>query len=163
MRLLGLAALALLAGCGEGMADTTRWEERQAAIDPPMLWRVRVLDGAVPSNPVEVCADTIMLNGFLEPMPTFDGARCEPLDGRRSVGADRRLVCRSAGARYAVASQRSGDPASDFTVRFTVRRLGGEGGYRQTRRYERLGRCPEGWRVGAHTDQQGRRMRDARW
>jgi hypothetical protein len=161
MKALGPLALLLLAGCGP--VDTTRWQERQAAIDPPMLWRVRVVGGPVASNPVEVCADSIMHAGFMEPMPTLDGQRCQPVDGRRALGPDRRLVCQSQGRRYAVTSHLAGDPDAAFTVRFAVQPLGRDGAYEQTRRYERLGRCPAGWRVGAHTDQQGRRHADARW
>lgn len=158
-----IAAVVLLTACDSGVTDVHRWKQRQAAIDPPMLWRVEVLDGAAPSKPVEVCADAIIRNGFLEPMPSFDGLRCEPVGGRRATGSVRRLACEAGGRRYAVLSRTNGDPEQAFTTWFSVSPLHGPGASSQTRRYVRLGRCPSGWRIGAHTDQQGRRRPDSRW
>ena len=37
--------------------------------------------------------------------------------------------------------------------------MSGEGGYSQTRRYQRIGECPRDWNVGDSTDQQGRHVK----
>lgn len=167
--MIGRAALLLsvasLAACGEdALLDTSRWEARQARIDPPMLWRVEALDGGAGSGPVQVCADSAMMAGFAQPMPEFDGRKCVPIDEPLQDGTGRTLVCETAGRRFAVASKAAGDLARAYTVRVSVRPLrSGAGGYTQTRRYERLGRCPDGWRVGEHTDQQGRRRAESRF
>lgn len=162
LRGASLILLLGLGGCGEALTDSSRWERRQATIDPPALWRVRALDAAAPSRPVQVCADSAVRAGFVDPMPEFDGRPCERKRDPVLNGPRRRTLCKTHGRSFAVESSVEGDLERAFTVRFSVQPLQGEGAaYGQTRRYERLGPCPGGWRVGEHTDQQGRRLPSA--
>jgi len=59
-------------------------------------------------------------------------------------------------------STRTVGPANNFEVELRVTTLGSgqEASFTQTRRYTRLGPCPEGWKVGDKTDRFGRRSND---
>lgn len=162
LSLLLSAVLALGGACSEALTDSSRWERRQAAIDPPELWSVPALDAAAPSHPVKVCADSVVRAGFAAPMPAFDGQACERQGDAVLDGAKRFALCETNGHRFAVTSSVEGDPEQALTVRFSVQPLRGDRTtYGQTLRYQRLGPCPAGWRVGEHTDQHGRRLPSA--
>lgn len=158
---IGALLLLALAGCD---ADVERWRERQAAIDPPLLWQVQALqDGAVVRT-VTVCADSVLHAGFTQPLPVSGGQGCETLGEPVSTDGRRTLVCAIGRRRFEVESTVDGDTREAFTVAFSARpaRSSPDGAYTQTLRYTRLGACPEGWRIGDHTDRHGRRHGDAR-
>jgi len=157
IRRLPLVAIQiLLAGCEVG---TDRWIERQAAIDPPGLWRVEVVDADAPA--VRICVDSLLRAGFSMPLPEAHGITCEPL-GEPIQTEDGRLQRCRIGAQTLLVSTRTVGPANNFEVELRVTTLGSgqEASFTQTRRYTRLGPCPEGWKVGDKTDRFGRRSND---
>jgi len=154
IRRLSLAAvLILLTGCE---VSTDRWTERQAAVDPPELWRVEVVDADSPA--VRICVDSLLRTGFSMPMPEAHGMACEPL-GEPIKTEDGRLQRCRIGGRTLLVGTRTKGPANSFDVELRVTTLGPgpEASFVQTRRYTRQGHCPEGWKVGDQTDRFGRR------
>src|SRR5678816_1204210 len=94
-RWLAPAILLALTACGPPQVQA-RIEARQAAMDPPQLWRVQALanDGAV-SGEVLVCADTALRAGFDRANAEVDGMPCiSPRPGveRAGVYANRCLL-----------------------------------------------------------------------
>ena len=158
MKRVTAAALAglFLQACSEPPLSGARWVERQARVDPMTLWRVEVLDAAEPAPPVLVCADSVLHRGFQDARPNVAGQRCAVVGDPVINGSSRSLRCVSGGRRFAVVSSVTGDVSRDFTVRMHATPVGG-GAFVQTRNYRRLGGCPEGWRIGDHTDANGRR------
>jgi len=148
-RVLAPALFLLLCGCGQPSAQALI-EARQAAMDPPQLWRVTSLgaDGTA-SGEILVCADAAMRAGFDRASAEVNGTPCvSPRPGveRPGVYANR---CLLDGRPYGVTLNRAGDPASDFTVAFAFRALDGSGAAaRQVRRFRRLGACPVDWKIG---------------
>ena len=159
-----LTASAALASCDAAHEElrAQRWIDRQAAIDPPMLWLTEVVDDEPSTGPVRVCADSVLHAGFVQPAPAFGGRRCQRVGDVVAGPGYQASRCEMGGRRYAVTSTTTGD-AEAFTVRLAVRSIGGgeRESWEQTRSYRRLGRCPDGWRIGDHTDQDGRRLSDA--
>lgn len=155
-RLPLVAILILLAGCEVG---TGRWIERQAAVDPPELWRVEVVDADAPA--VRICVDSLLRTGFAMPLPEAHGMACEPL-GEPILTEDGRLQRCRLGARTLLVGARTTPQADGFDVELRVTTLGPgpEASFVQTRRYTRLGPCPEGWKIGDKTDRLGRRSND---
>ena len=151
-----MAPLFLLA-CSEPPLTGARWVQRQARVDPLTLWRVEVVDAAEPAPAVLVCADSVLHRGFQDARPNLGGERCAVVGDPVVQGASRSLRCVSGGQRFAVVSSVTGDVSSDFTVRMHAAPAGGRS-FVQTRKYRRLGGCPEGWRIGDHTDAKGRRV-----
>lgn len=148
-RWLAPALLLTVAGCSPPTVES-RMAAHQAAIDPPMLWRVEALDAAGrPSAILSVCADSNMREGFSRALMEVDGQPCLPLKG----GVDRpglyAVRCDLNGARFGLTANRSGDPQKDFQIAFAVKTVdGSDQGARQVRRFRRIGPCPTGWRIG---------------
>lgn len=149
---LALAAglMGLLAACDDGAATTARIAARQQAIDPPQLWRVDALDAAGGVRETTwVCADTLLRQTFVRTRPEIDGAPCS---GAPRTGAAPGLTtvrCETAGRRFSIASQATGDPARDFRLTVSVVPLAGDiGPARQSHHFKRIGPCPAGWRIG---------------
>jgi hypothetical protein len=143
-----LAPLAL-AACSR--PDTqSQLVAKQAAMDPPQLWRVQALaaDGAVAKD-LLVCTDTATRAGFERANAEVNGQTCAPRrDGvqREGVYANR---CQLNGRWFGLTVNRAGDPQRDFTVAFALKALDGTGaGARQVRRFQRVGACPQGWGIG---------------
>lgn len=155
-RLPLVASLILLTGCE---VNTDRWPKRQAMVDPPELWRVEVIDADAPA--VRICVDSLLRTGFFMPMPEAHGMACEPLGEPVQTEGGRLQRCRIGGQTLLVSTRTKG-AAGDFAVELRVTTLGAgpEASFGQTRRYTRLGPCPEGWKVGDKTDRLGRRSND---
>ncbi|WP_309630408.1 hypothetical protein [Brevundimonas sp.] len=149
---LTILTAAMVAGCE---VRTDRWLERQAAVDPPELWRVEVVNSD--SLPVQLCADTLLREGFKSPLPEVGGQPCILIGEPVETDGGRIGRCASGGHALMFSVKTEGDP-SDFTVALNVQTLGRHGYIvTQTRRYTRLGPCPQGWSIGDNTDQQGRK------
>lgn len=155
-RLPLFAVLILSTGCE---VSTDRWTERQAAVDPPELWRVEVVDADAPA--VRICVDSLLRTGFSMPTPEAHGMACEPL-GEPIRTEDGRLQRCRIGSRTLLVGTRTRGSASSFDIELRVATLGPgpEASFIQTRRYTRLGPCPEGWKVGDQTDRSGRSSND---
>lgn len=155
-RPLLLLTLALLAGCDvRSERETRRWTERQAAVDPPELWRVEAVGSDAP--PVQICADTFLRKGFSTPLPEVQGLACTPLGAPAQTGSGRLQRC-AVGGRTLLVRTRTEGGSEAFTVELRVTTLGAGPGTSaaQSRRYTRLGPCPKGWKVGDNTDRTGR-------
>lgn len=143
------AAALLLCACG-APTGAKLVEVRAAAIDPPELWLAEALDkDGQPASAVQVCTDHAMRQGFVRANAEVNGQACAP--HRDAVERDGLYAvrCELNGHPYGLTLNRSGDPARDFTVRFTLTALDGTAGAAaQTRRFRRLGPCPAGWHVG---------------
>ena len=148
-RRLAPALFLLASACGPPPIQA-KLEARQAAYDPPRLWRVQSLaaNGAV-TGEILVCADAAMRAGFDRANAEVNGRPCvSPRPGTERPGlyANR---CLLDGRPYGVTLNRAGDPASDFTVAFAFRALDGSGAAaRQVRRFRLVGACPADWRIG---------------
>lgn len=143
---------ALLAGCE---VRTDRWLERQAAVDPPELWRVEVVGSD--ARPVEICVDSLLRTGFTSPLPEVGGQPCVLIGEPVETGGGRIGRCRSGGQALLFSVKTEGGP-SDFTVALNIQTLDHRAyEVAQTRRYTRLGPCPPGWIIGDNTDQAGRK------
>lgn len=156
------AAFVVLTAVAAGGCEPDAIRARQAAIDPLILWRVEALNGEGAGQSAQVCADAMVRRGFDLPLPAVNGQACvledEPVQNDGYVAAR----CEIGGRRYGVTAATQGDVARSFTVDASIRAIGTrDGGYRQVRRYTRLGGCPEGWRVGETRDRDGTRRTDA--
>lgn len=142
----------MLTGCE---VRTDRWLDRQAAVDPPELWRVEVLDGD--ANPVEVCVDSLLRTGFTAPLPEVGGQPCTLIGKPVESNHGRIGRCTSGGQTLLFSVTTAGQP-SDFNVTLRVETLDRQAyAVTQTRRYTRMGPCPPGWNIGENTDQDGHR------
>ena len=150
------AILILLTGCE---VSTDRWTARQAAVDPPELWQVEGVDADAPA--VRICADSYIRAGFSAPMPEMQGVVCESLGDPVETSDGRLQRCRLGGQTLLVSS-RTGGQAGRFDVSLRVTTLGSgpEASVVQTRRYTRIGPCPNGWKIGDKTDRHGPRSND---
>lgn len=149
---MAILTLAMVAGCE---VRTDRWMERQAAVDPPELWRVEVVDSD--ARPVQICVDTLLRKGFASPLPEVEGRPCILLGEPVEVAGGRIQRCTAGGHTLLLSVKVAGSP-SDFTVVLNVETLGRRTyAVTQTRRYTKLGPCPNGWRVGDNIDQNGRK------
>lgn len=149
--------LLTLAACD---VDTTRWKERQAAVDPPTLWQVEVPGSS--ANPVQICVDRGLQEGFRRAVPEADGQVCEPTADPMPTGNGGQILqCTLGGRAWRVRTDVS-DGVDRFTVDYRAEILDTRRPqvFTQLRRYTRLGPCPEGWRIGENTDQQGRRQNE---
>lgn len=155
-RWLAPALLLALAGCGPPAAES-RIAARQAAVDPPGLWRVEALDGdGRPMAALRVCADTTMREGFARATADIAGQPCLPLKN----GVDRpglvAMRCEINGRRFGLTVNRTGDPEHAFEVAFALKALDGtQAEARQVRRFRRLGACPERWGIGDQARENG--------
>lgn len=142
----------MLSGCE---VRTDRWLERQAAVDPPELWRVEVVGGD--AHPVQVCVDSLLRTGFTAPLPEVGGQPCVLIGEPVETEGGRIGRCTSGGQALLFSVKTDGEPP-DFTVALRVETLDRQAyAVTQTRRYTRLGPCPTGWNIGDNTDQEGRR------
>ena len=117
---------------------------------PLAMWSATALDANGKAlAETQVCADPLVRQGFELPLPKVNGSAClmveQPVlregrfDGRCKVGA----------LTLVVNSSRTGDPASDFTVRMRAQALAMQDpGVLQIVRYRKLGPCPAGWHAG---------------
>lgn len=153
-----LLPLVLIAAC-DGKASTAKYRARQAAIDPPRLWSVEIVPARAGVAAVKVCADSRIHEGLARPAVTAGEVVCRPL-GKEVVSGDTRIQrCDMNGETWVTTAAVSGDLARDFTAVQSAQPVSGEGGYSQTRRYQLIGDCPEGWNIGDSTDQQGRHVK----
>jgi len=145
-----LAPLLLsLAACGQSDREA-RLVAHQARIDPPALWLAQAFDadGKV-SGAVQICADSVLRDGFTRGNAEVGGQPCVA----RKTGVERPGVyanrCELNGVRFGLTVNRTGDLEKDFSVAFALTALDGSGAKaRQVRRYQRIGPCPAGWKVG---------------
>lgn len=150
------AVMILLTGCD---VSTDRWTERQAAVDPPELWQVEVVDSDAAA--VRICADSYIRAGFSAPMPEMQGMACEPLGDPVETPDGRLQRCKLGGQTLLVSNRTTGQPGRfDVALRVTTLGPGPEASVAQTRRYTRIGPCPDGWKIGDKTDRHGRRSND---
>jgi len=155
-RLSLFSVLVLLTGCEAGI---DRWTERQAAVDPPELWRVEVVNSDGPA--VGICADSFLRKGFSTPLPEVQGLACAPLGDPIQTENGRLQRCTVGGRTLLVRSRTVGAPDA-FTVELRVTTLGTgpKASVAQARRYTRIGPCPQDWKVGDNTDRAGRRSNE---
>lgn len=150
--------LVLLAAC-DGKAAGERYKARAAALDPPHLWSVEVVPAQAGVRAVRLCADSRIHEGLNRPMVTAGDTPCRPL-GKEVVSGDTRIQrCELNGETWVATASVEGDLTRDFVSVQAAEPVSGAGGYSQTRRYQRIGDCPEGWNVGDSTDQQGNRVK----
>lgn len=173
MRVWPLLPLLLSAACSQPTGSTRAeqfWTARQMATDPPQLWSIEVVPAQAGWNPVLVCADHAMRQGFARPLPAIGSAQCDPVDDdARTEGGVYTVRCDLNERRFGVSSSVTGDVSRDFVARYQVTDLAGfmptrtrasaEAG--QTRRYRKLGACPAGWTIGVRTDRDGVKLRQA--
>ncbi|RYF94631.1 MAG: hypothetical protein EON95_04650 [Caulobacteraceae bacterium] len=153
-----LLPLLLLAAC-DGKASAAKFRARQAAIDPPHLWSVEIVPAVAGVKPVTVCADSRIAKGLARPAVTAGDAFCRPMGKEVVSGGTRIQRCDLNGETWVTTAAVTGDLTRDFTAVQSATPVSGAQGYRQARRYQRLGDCPEGWNVGDSTDQQGRKVK----
>ncbi len=135
------------------------WRQRQAEVEQPQLWTVQALGKDDPS-PRRLCTNVAMRKGFLSPTPALGEQGCARVGPAVSRPGFFGFRCQLAGREWAVTSSWSGDLQRDFTAAYTVSDLdGSRASYAQSRRYRRIGACPEGWSPGDGEDKQGRRVR----
>lgn len=141
---------------------TSRAEQftaRQQVFDPRELWSIEVVPGQAGWLPVKLCTDGRVRSGFTTPLPSVGGAPCLPTSPPQQNGNRLSIRCEVNGSPYMASAVVEGDTAADFTTAYRVTGLGGTWEkpevYEQTRRYRRLGVCPDGWAVGDHTDHTG--------
>lgn len=153
--LLPLFALPLAAAC-TGQDPVSR---RAAQADPPQLWSVEVIDASArpADKPIRICADRLIRTGFIAQHAQAGDFPCRTDAPAVITPTSASMRCEIAGRQYAIYNAAEGDLARDFTVKFTMRSIGGdEVGLTQTRRYRYLGACPAGWKIGDATDRYGR-------
>jgi len=143
--------VALVAGPLEDAGSSTaRIRARLMAVDPPQLWRAKVLAPADAAGAATyICADTPLAQTFARGLPEVNGEICRvvgPVVTRPNLFAAR---CEALGRRFAVSTTMSGDPGRDFRVDFALALLDEFGPpVRQSIGYRRLGPCPKGWTIG---------------
>ena len=153
-----LLPLILLAAC-DGRASAAKYRARQAAVDPPRLWSVEVVPARAGIKAVTICADSQVHAGLTRPTVTAGDAHCRPIGAEVVSNGVRIQRCNLNGETWVTTAAVRGDLARDFTAVQSAEPVSGAQGYRQTRRYQLLGDCPEGWNIGDSTDQQGRRVK----
>lgn len=149
--LLAASACVSIGGCdvGRPSALSAQIAARQAAFDPPQLWRVEQLAGGLTTAAVQVCAADVHRAAFLRPAMEVNGRTCAtfglPVDTPRVF----QTYCRSEGREFLVRIDSRGDPQQAFTTTMAIRPLDGLSPPAvASRRYTRVGPCPEGWRIG---------------
>ncbi|OJU11976.1 MAG: hypothetical protein BGN86_13570 [Caulobacterales bacterium 68-7] len=151
---IGVGVVAVAIGGYFAMShDLKRGDNRVATLIaqvPLAMWSATALDAnGKELAETHVCADPLVRQGFELPLPKVNGSAClmveQPVvregrfDGRCKVGA----------LTLVVNSSRTGDPASDFTVRMRTQALAMQDpGVLQIIRYRKLGPCPAGWHAG---------------
>jgi hypothetical protein len=166
---IGCACLAALAWIASSIgADEAHWAARAKTLDQPELWSIEALPAPAGWRPVTICADVRMRSGFTHAGASVGADPCRPVGWPVETPGRTAQQCTVRGQTIGQSATYRGDLARDFTTTFTYVHLdrqlaGGAGGtYSQTLRFRRLGPCPEGWRIGDHTDRHGRRQADAR-
>ena len=156
--LLPALLLLPLAGCNSP-DPISRMAARQAAADPPQLWSIEVVDASARKGdkPILICADRLIRTGFLNQHAMTATDQCQPEVAPVVKPDSVSMRCALGGRSYTIYNAAKGDQGSDFTVRFTMRSLGGNDvNLTQTRRYRYQGACPAGWKIGDATDRYGR-------
>jgi hypothetical protein len=157
-------ALALtVAACERPAAEPAR--ARPAAITPqtPQLWLAEALDaeGKVVDT-VQVCADTVLRQGFTRANAEINGQQCNPLRDAVDRPGLYAVRCEIAGRRFGVTVNQTGDLERDFQVRFALTTLDGTNtSATQVRRYRKIGTCPDGWVTGDQSKPGGPRGSNA--
>ncbi len=139
-----VAFLGVLLTVGRDIGSSTVIEDRAP---PPELWSAVALDDAQQQRgePVQVCTNAMMRQGFALPLPQINGERCLLTGSPQERGASFNARCSAGGMDYGVNIARTGDPDRDFTVRMRARPLTvNDPGALQTIRYRKLGPCPAG-------------------
>ena len=156
-RWLAPALLLVLSACDRPDAQA-RLEARQAAYDPPRLWRVAAGSGHDAPTQLFVCADTPLRAGFQRATAEINGRFCAPFkDGIERPGLYA-VRCEMDGRRYGLTVNSRGDLERDFTSAFALTTLDGSGvTARQIRRFTDVGPCPAGWAIGDQARPGGRR------
>ena len=149
-----VAALLLVGACDAAPDTAAQLLARQQALDPPRLWRIETLaDGGKIVGVSFVCADTPLSQTFARVHAEVGGTPCRTRSGPVTHDGLSTLRCIAQGWNYEVSSQTSGDLTRDFRLAVTVIPLGRDlGSGRQLRRFQRLGACPSGWRIGDQAD-----------
>ena len=149
---LAVAALIGLTACDVGGDTSTQILARQAAIDPPQLWLVQLLDGkARPAPAVFVCADTSLRDSFVRARAEVNGRPCEDTTSPLLKAREWVLSCKAQGRAFTVSASTLGDLDRDFRLNFALTPLFNKaevGTVRQSRRFRLVGACPAGWRIG---------------
>jgi hypothetical protein len=157
--ILLLLTAALVAGCGGGERAKERYRQRQAAVDPPELWSIEVVPAPPGVKPILICTDSIMRKGLGHPSLSLSGGACTPTDEPVLSANGYVQRCDLNGEAWVATSTLAGDQGRDFTASLAAGPLSDDnGGYRQVRRFKRIGPCPDGWSIGEKTDQSGARV-----
>lgn len=143
------AAMLALAACDKPKPATPATS--RAVSQPPAasLWRIDVVEGGKRLGASEICADETVRASFTRPAPEWRGQPCVRVGEAKTTGAAYFARCRFGQQIYTVSSSATGDPMHDLTVDMSVTAQDGKGAsFEQTRRYQRLGACPAGLRIG---------------
>lgn len=118
--------------------------------ETPQLWLAEALDaeGKV-TDQVQVCADTVLRQGFARANAEINGQTCAPFRDAVDRPGLYAVRCEIAGRRFGVTVNQTGDPETDFQIRFALTTLDGTNTTAtQVRRYRKVGACPAGWVTG---------------
>jgi len=151
------ALIPLLAAC-ENTDTAAKFRERQRRYDPLQLWSVEVVSPQK-SAPITICVDTFLREGFVRPLPNEAGKQCALNEPPIITGDRIKMYCTLNDRQYIVRATVKGDPRTAFDLYYGI--SSDEVSMRQTRRYKRLGGCPEGWDIGDNTDQAGTLRKNA--
>ncbi|MGC1305251.1 MAG: hypothetical protein WA840_23015 [Caulobacteraceae bacterium] len=162
VRPLAWIALLGLGGCDDGRSASADafWRARQAALDPPQLWSVAVVEAPHPGRPVLLCADTRLRSGFVRGDPAIGERSCARIGEEKRTALGLGFDCQLDGTTYRVWSAAAGDLKRDFTTHVSIQPAEGGTGYVHSLRFRHLGACPPGWNVGDSTNQHGEHVRD---
>ena len=154
----GAAGLVVgLVACQAAPSASDEQVARQKAIDPPQLWLAQVLgEGGKIKGSVFICADSPVREGFSRARAELNGQPCGDATSPRVKPNGRSLRCTAHGRSYTVSSVTVGDLQQDFLVNFALTEQTYFGvadappprSVRQIRRFQHVGACPMGWRIG---------------
>ena len=143
---LGAAALLATAGVTTPAARAAAGPQAER----PDLWSIETQNGrGKPLKTMMICADAVIRQSFLQPMPSLGGQPCQLLGPAVETGGRFAARCTSQGRLLDVQAQSAGDLTRDFSVTFLIRAVAPvQADFAQTLRYRRLGACPTGWLTG---------------
>lgn len=150
----GFAALGVVACDGRADSEEARLLARQAALDPAQLWQAQAVVGrGIVMRTVRICADRKLRDSFQRAEPEVNAEPCRALGPAVTGPGLYALRCTAGGHRFGVTVTTRGDMDRAFEVNYSVAPLDLERGpFIQTVRYQVLGPCPRGWRIGDQTE-----------
>jgi len=125
---------------------------------PPELWSIKVWGEPAAGHAVELCTDGRLRTGFASLSADFGGAPCVIASLQKHAWGQT-YKCTVGDREFGVSTTVDGARDRDFVARSSVTDLDtAKTVYARALRFERLGPCPQDWRVGDATDQRGRRV-----